>query len=222
MTGFAAASYQRGVDFIQVPTTVGGKTAVNHALGKNMIGAFHQPVAVIADMDTLSTLNDRELKAGLAEVIKYGFIIDADFFVWLETNIDALLARDVAATGEAVRRSCEIKARVVEADEQEHGIRALLNLGHTFGHAIEGALGYGVWLHGEAVSAGIAMALDFSNRLGLKDISPERFLAYMSRDKKVSAGQLRFIVLDAIGQSHVTADFEEATLHATLEHFSAG
>jgi len=200
---------------------------------------------VIADMDTLSTLNDRELKAGLAEVIKYGFIIDADFFAWLETNIDALLARDVAATGEAVRRSCEIKARVVEADEQEHGIRALLNLGHTFGHAIEGALGYGVWLHGEAVSAGIAMALDFSNRLGLipaatqqrgialleraglpisppKDISPERFLAYMSRDKKVSAGQLRFIVLDAIGQSHVTADFEEATLHATLEHFSAG
>ena len=252
MTGFAAASYQRGVDFIQVPTTllaqvdssVGGKTAVNHALGKNMIGAFHQPVAVIADMDTLSTLNDRELKAGLAEVIKYGFIIDADFFAWLETNIDALLARDVAATGEAVRRSCEIKAHVVEADEQEHGIRALLNLGHTFGHAIEGALGYGVWLHGEAVSAGIAMALDFSNRLGLipaatqqrgialleraglpisppKEISPERFLTYMSRDKKVSAGQLRFIVLDAIGQSHVTGDFEEAALHATLEHFSA-
>jgi len=252
MAGFAAASYQRGVDFIQVPTTllaqvdssVGGKTAVNHALGKNMIGAFHQPIAVIADMDTLATLNDRELKAGLAEVIKYGFIIDADFFTWLEQNIDALLARDIKATAEAVRRSCEIKARVVEQDEKEHGIRALLNLGHTFGHAIEGSLGYGEWLHGEAVSAGIAMALDFSERLGLidaatgrrgvallqraglpvappEDISPTRFLEYMSRDKKVSEGQLRFIVVDAIGQSRVTADYDEAALRATLAHFSA-
>ncbi len=252
MAGFAAASYQRGVDFIQVPTTllaqvdssVGGKTAVNHALGKNMIGAFHQPIAVIADMDTLATLNDRELKAGLAEVIKYGFIIDADFFTWLEQNIDALLARDIKATAEAVRRSCEIKARVVEQDEKEHGIRALLNLGHTFGHAIEGSLGYGEWLHGEAVSAGIAMALDFSERLGLidaatgrrgvallqraglpvappQDISPTRFLEYMSRDKKVSEGQLRFIVVDAIGQSRVTADYDEAALRATLAHFSA-
>jgi len=252
MAGFAAASYQRGVDFIQVPTTllaqvdssVGGKTAVNHPLGKNMIGAFHQPIAVIADMDTLTTLNDRELKAGLAEVIKYGFIVDADFFSWLESNMDALLARDVTATAEAVRRSCEIKARIVEADEKEHGMRALLNLGHTFGHAIEGSLGYGKWLHGEAVSAGIVMALDFSSRLGLIDgatsqrgialleraglpitppseISPQQFLEYMSRDKKVSRGQLRFIVVDAIGQSRVIDDYDESTLLATLEHFSA-
>ena len=252
MTGFAAASYQRGVDFIQVPTTllaqvdssVGGKTGVNHALGKNMIGAFHQPIAVIADMDTLATLDERELRAGLAEVIKYGFIIDADFFTWLEDNLEALLARDTAATGEAVRRSCDIKARVVEADEREHGMRALLNLGHTFGHAIEAAMGYGQWLHGEAVSAGMAMALDTSTRLGLIDektrtrglrlleraglpivppaqMTPEVFLKYMARDKKVSAGAVRLILLDGIGRSHVSADFDHAALHATLDHFSA-
>lgn len=252
MTGYAAASYQRGVDFIQVPTTllaqvdssVGGKTGVNHALGKNMIGAFHQPVAVIADMDTLATLEERELKAGLAEVIKYGFIIDAGFFSWLENNMGALLARDPAATIEAVRRSCEIKARVVEADETEQGMRALLNLGHTFGHAIEAAMGYGNWLHGEAVSAGIAMALDTSRRLGLIDeptqtrglallekaglpilppaeISTGTFLQYMSRDKKVSAGAIKLILLDSIGKSHVTADFDHAVLQATLEHFAA-
>ncbi|NND92008.1 MAG: 3-dehydroquinate synthase [Granulosicoccus sp.] len=252
MTGFAAASYQRGVDFIQVPTTllaqvdssVGGKTGVNHALGKNMIGAFHQPVAVIADMHTLATLDERELRAGLAEVIKYGFIIDSDFFTWLEANLEALLARDAEATGEAVRRSCEIKARVVEADEREHGMRALLNLGHTFGHAIEAAMGYGHWLHGEAVSAGIAMALDTSRRLSLIDeetrvrglklleraglpiapppqISPDTFLQFMARDKKVDAGSIRLILLDDIGRSHVSADFDHAALHATLQHFAA-
>jgi len=250
MTGYAAASYQRGVDFIQLPTTllaqvdssVGGKTGVNHALGKNMIGAFHQPVAVIADMDTLATLEDRELRAGLAEVIKYGFIIDADFFAWLEINLDALLARDVNATAQAVRRSCEIKARVVEADEREHGMRALLNLGHTFGHAIEAAMGYGYWLHGEAVSAGMAMALDTSTRLGLIDestrvrgvtileraglpvappapMTPATFVQYMARDKKVSAGAVRLILVDGIGRSHVSADFDQAALEATLAHF---
>jgi len=252
MTGYAAASYQRGVDFIQLPTTllaqvdssVGGKTGVNHALGKNMIGAFHQPVAVIADMDTLATLDDRELRAGLAEVIKYGFIIDADFFSWLEDNMDALLARDVVATATAVRRSCEIKARVVEADEREHGRRALLNLGHTFGHAIEAAMGYGNWLHGEAVGAGIAMALDTSARLGLIDertqerglrliercglptappatMTADTFLQYMARDKKVSGGNIRLILLDGIGQSHVSANYNHDALHATLAHFTA-
>jgi len=252
MTGYAAASYQRGVDFIQLPTTllaqvdssVGGKTGVNHALGKNMIGAFHQPVAVIADMDTLATLDNRELRAGLAEVIKYGFIIDADFFSWLEDNMDALLARDVVATATAVRRSCEIKARVVEADEREHGRRALLNLGHTFGHAIEAAMGYGNWLHGEAVGAGIAMALDTSARLGLIDertqerglrliercglptappatMTADTFLQYMARDKKVSGGNIRLILLDGIGQSHVSANYNHDALHATLAHFTA-
>ena len=250
MTGYAAASYQRGVDFIQVPTTllaqvdssVGGKTGVNHAMGKNMIGAFHQPIAVIADMDTLASLEERELRAGLAEVIKYGFIIDAEFFSWLEANIDALLARDTHATAFAVQRSCEIKARVVEADEQEHGMRALLNLGHTFGHAIEAAMGYGNWLHGEAVSAGIAMALDTSRRLQLIDentqdrglrlleraglpiapppgISADTFLRYMGRDKKAVSGSIRLILLDEIGRSHVSQDFDENALHATLAHF---
>jgi len=251
MTGFAAASYQRGVDFIQIPTTllaqvdssVGGKTGVNHASGKNMIGAFHQPVAVIADMATLDTLEERELKAGLAEVIKYGFIIDADFFTWLEENLDALLARDAEATAYAVKRSCEIKAAIVEQDEREHGKRALLNLGHTFGHAIEAGLGYGQWLHGEAVSAGICMALDTSQRLGLisEDIrargvtllqrcdlpvappasmTPELFLKFMARDKKVSDGRVRLILLDAIGQSHVSADFDQNALHDTLASFA--
>lgn len=250
MTGFAAASYQRGVDFIQIPTTllaqvdssVGGKTAVNHPSGKNMIGAFHQPIAVIADMNTLDTLDDRELRAGLAEVIKYGFIIDAEFFAWLEANVDALLARDVNATAYAVKRSCEIKARVVEADEREHGQRALLNLGHTFGHAIEAAMGYGVWLHGEAIGAGMCMALDTSRRLGLIDdaaqdrgnaliercglpiappekMTPELFLQYMARDKKVSDGAVRLILLDEIGRSHVSRDFDQQALHNTLAHY---
>lgn len=250
MTGYAAASYQRGVDFIQVPTTllaqvdssVGGKTGVNHELGKNMIGAFHQPIAVIADTDTLATLEERQLKAGLAEVIKYGFIIDAQFFSWLENNMDALLARDSQAIAFAIRRSCEIKAQVVETDEQEHGIRALLNLGHTFGHAIEAAMGYGNWLHGEAVSAGIAMALDTSSRLQLIDektrqrglqlleraglpiappaqITAQTFLSYMRRDKKAVSGSIRLILLDDIGRSHVSTNFDENALQATLAHF---
>ena len=179
MTGFAAASYQRGVDFIQIPTTllsqvdssVGGKTGVNHVMGKNMIGAFHQPTSVFIDIDTLKTLPDRELSAGIAEVVKYGLIRDADFFVWLEENIDALRARNNKALTYAVRRSCEIKAEVVAQDEKEGGLRAILNLGHTFGHAIETAKGYGVWLHGEAVSAGMLMAVDLSGRLGWIDNS---------------------------------------------------
>ena len=251
MAGFAAASYQRGVDFIQLPTTVlaqvdssvGGKTAVNHPLGKNMIGAFHQPVAVIADMHTLDTLDDRELRAGLAEVIKYGFILDAEFFTWLEDNLDALLSRDSNATAAAVKRSCEIKARIVEEDEQEHGKRALLNLGHTFGHAIEAAMGYGHWLHGEAVGAGMAMALDLSRRLnmisdnsldrGLRliercqlpiapptDMTEAKFMHYMARDKKVSDGTVRLILLNGIGDSCISSDYEEAALQSTLRHFT--
>ena len=251
MTGYAAASYQRGVDFVQIPTTllaqvdssVGGKTGVNHALGKNMIGAFHQPVAVIADMNTLDTLDDRELRAGLAEVIKYGFIIDAEFFSWLETNLDALLARDREATAYAVKRSCEIKAHIVEQDEREKGVRALLNLGHTFGHAIEAGMGYGHWLHGEAVSAGIVMAMDTSMRLDLIDesvmqrgvqllqrcglplkppeeMTPDLFLKYMAKDKKVSDGEVRLILLDSIGKSHITGQFEPSALHRTLENFT--
>lgn len=250
MTGFAAASYQRGVDFVQVPTTllaqvdssVGGKTGVNHALGKNMIGAFHQPSAVIADTDTLGTLDDRELSAGLAEVIKYGLIIDAEFLEWLEDNVDALRARDPHAIAHAVSASCTTKARIVEADEREQGQRALLNLGHTFGHAIEAALGYGSWLHGEAVAAGTVMALDLSRRLGLIDASlaargsrlleraglpiapppqldPETFLDFMQRDKKVSDGTLRLILVDGVGSARVTADFPHSALQATLEAF---
>ncbi len=247
MTGFAAATYQRGVNFIQVPTTllaqvdssVGGKTGVNHTLGKNMIGAFHQPVAVVADMSTLSTLSDRELKAGLAEVIKHGFILDIKFFEWLENNIAALLARDEKATAYAVQRSCEIKAEIVAADEHERGVRALLNLGHTFGHAIESAMGYGNWLHGEAISAGMVMALDLSTRLGritdgeqkravalLKaaglpvqpptSIDADTFLNYMYRDKKVIGGQIRLILLDKIGQAFVTDDVNIDQLMNTL------
>ena len=252
MTGFAAASYQRGVDFVQLPTTllaqvdssVGGKTGVNHPLGKNMIGAFHQPVAVVCDVATLDTLPDAELSAGLAEVIKYGFIADADFFAWLEDHLDALLARDRAATIEAVHRSCRIKARIVEADEREHGVRALLNLGHTFGHAIEAATGYGAWLHGEAVGAGIAMALDLAVRLGEIDegvrvrglallerarlplgppasMTAEDFRAFMMRDKKVADGRLRLVIPGPIGGARVGADFDPEALEATLEAFAA-
>jgi len=212
MAGFAAASYQRGVRFIQVPTTllaqvdssVGGKTGVNHRLGKNMIGAFHQPTAVIADMTTLNTLDDRQLRAGLAEVIKYGFIIDAEFFIWLENHLDALLDRDATHTAYAVRRSCEIKAAVVAADEREQGQRALLNLGHTFGHAIEGALGYGRWLHGEAVASGTAMALDLSARLGwLQESQVDRGLA-----------------LHDIGHAVVSSEATSESLDATLLQFT--
>lgn len=250
MTGFAAASYQRGVDFVQLPTTllaqvdssVGGKTGVNHPLGKNMIGAFHQPVGVICDVTVLDTLPDAEVSAGLAEVIKYGFITDAAFFAWLEDNVEALRARDRAATVEAVYRSCAIKARVVEADEREHGVRALLNLGHTFGHAIEAASGYGAWLHGAAVAAGTAMALDLAVRLGEIDegvrqrglrlleraglplappatMTVEDFRRFMMRDKKVADGRLRLVIPGPIGSARTGSDFDPEALEATLEAF---
>lgn len=231
MTGFAASCYMRGVPFVQVPTTllaqvdssVGGKTAINHPLGKNMIGAFYQPLRVIADLDTLSSLPDRELRAGLAEVIKYGPIADAAFLDWLEHSIDALLARDVVALRHAVRRSCEIKARVVGADERESGLRAILNFGHTFGHAIEAGLGYGEWLHGEAIGCGMVMAAELSHRLGRidaaqtrrvtelvrraglpmrgPDLGAQRYLELMRVDKKAEDGEIRFVVLDALGRA---------------------
>ena len=237
MAGFAAAIYQRGVDFIQVPTTllaqvdsaVGGKTGVNHPGGKNMVGAFHQPLCVVADSDTLQTLADRELAAGLAEVVKYGLIADAPFFKWLEEHAEGLLARDTTALNHVIRRSCEVKAEVVAGDEREQGRRAILNLGHTFGHAIEKAAGYGEWLHGEAVAAGMAMAARFSLQLGwlsVADVSrierllqrlklptrpprilPENFLAAMAMDKKVLAGQIRLVLLPVLGNARVTADY---------------
>ncbi|WP_336286760.1 3-dehydroquinate synthase [Cronobacter dublinensis] len=234
LTGFAAACYQRGVRFIQVPTTllsqvdssVGGKTAVNHPLGKNMIGAFWQPASVVVDLDCLKTLPARELSSGLAEVIKYGIILDRDFFLWLEEHIDALLALDGAAMAYCIRRCCEIKADVVAADERETGMRALLNLGHTFGHAIEAEMGYGNWLHGEAVAAGMVMAARAAQRLGqfeaqdveriialLKraglpvtgpaSMTAEAYLPHMMRDKKVLAGELRLVLPLAIGKSEV-------------------
>lgn len=247
MAGFAAACYQRGVDFIQVPTTllsqvdssVGGKTGINHPLGKNMIGAFYQPLGVIIDSSTLTTLPARELSAGLAEVIKYGLICDAPFLEWLEGNIDKLLALDMASLNEAIHRSCAAKARVVGADEREEGIRAILNLGHTFGHAIETHQGYGAWLHGEAVGAGTAMALEMSRRLGWidggardramrlllaaglpveppADMRAEDFLTHMAVDKKVQNGQLRLVLLKSLGQAVVTADFSRDVLNETL------
>jgi 3-dehydroquinate synthase len=223
----------RGVPFVQVPTTllaqvdssVGGKTAINHPLGKNMIGAFHQPLRVVADLDTLDTLPAREFSAGLAEVIKYGPIADMRFFEWLELNIDALLARDDGALRHAIRRSCEIKAQVVQLDERESGLRAILNFGHTFGHAIEAGLGYGEWLHGEAVGCGMVMASRLSERLGLIDaalsarvqalvgraglpvrgpaLGVERYLELMRVDKKAEAGEIRFVVIDAPGHAAV-------------------
>lgn len=248
MTGFAAACYLRGVPFIQLPTTllaqvdssVGGKTGVNHRLGKNMIGAFYQPRCVVIDTNTLDTLPDRELSAGLAEVIKYGLLHDAEFFQWLEANIDRLLARNAEAVSFAILRSCEIKAAIVAADEREAGIRTLLNLGHTFGHAIEAALGYGTWLHGEAVAAGIMMAADLSHRYGWLQaddlarietllaraglpvrapaaITPERFMEFMSLDKKVQSGRLRLVLLERIGAAVVTDDVDQTQLSETLE-----
>jgi len=248
MTGFAAASYQRGVAFIQIPTTllaqvdssVGGKTGVNHALGKNMIGAFHQPQCVIIDTDTLDTLEDSQLHAGLAEIIKYGLIIDAEFFIWLENNLDALLIRDKTALGYAIRRSCEIKAAVVAADELEKGQRAILNLGHTFGHAIETATGYGSWLHGEAVGCGMLLAAELSTQMGWlspedlqrtrrliershlpitppTDMSVDQFLELMAVDKKVLDGQLRLILLKSIGEALVTTDFSSEKLKRCLQ-----
>jgi 3-dehydroquinate synthase len=246
LTGFAAASYQRGVPFIQVPTTllaqvdssVGGKTGINHPLGKNMIGAFYQPKVVLADTGTLNTLPERELSAGLAEVIKYGLIRDLPFLEWLEANMDKLMARDPAALAYAIRRSCENKAEVVAADEREAGQRALLNLGHTFGHAIEAGMGYGVWLHGEGVSAGTMLAADLSRRMGniaeadverigtlferaklpveAPDLGVEAYLNYMGVDKKVEAGRMRFVLFHKVGECYVTADAPADLLRATL------
>jgi 3-dehydroquinate synthase len=247
MTGFAASSYQRGVDFIQVPTTllsqvdssVGGKTAVNHPMGKNMIGAFYQPKCVIADITALSTLPQRELSAGIAEVVKYGLICNSKFYQWLDDNMEELAAYDTGALSKAVELSCLDKAAVVAQDEREGGIRAILNLGHTFGHAIETNQGYGVWLHGEAVAAGMVMAADMSWRLGnisqqdvqalqslLKraqlpcvppaEMSNQDFIDLMQVDKKVLDGKLRLVLLTAIGEALVTSDFSADTLHQTL------
>jgi 3-dehydroquinate synthase len=246
LTGFAAAIYLRGVPFIQVPTTllaqvdssVGGKTGINHPLGKNLIGAFHQPGLVLADTATLNTLPERELAAGLAEVIKYGLILDAALFDWLEANIARLGARDPEALEYAVRRSCEIKAAVVAADERESDCRVLLNLGHTFGHAVEAGLSYGTWLHGEAVAAGTVMAARLSQRMGLLSsadagriesllsraglpvrapaLGVQRYLDLMGLDKKVEGGRLRLILLKRIGEAFVTADFPQEELRAVL------
>lgn len=247
MAGFAAACYQRGVDFIQVPTTllsqvdssVGGKTGINHPLGKNMVGAFYQPNAVLIDTTSLKTLPARELSAGLAEVIKYGLICDKPFLAWLEDNMQALRALDSAALTEAIRRSCVAKAAVVGADERESGVRATLNLGHTFGHAIETHMGYGVWLHGEAVAAGTVMALEMSMRLGWIDqaerdrgirllqdaglpvvppqeMTPAHFMEHMAVDKKVLDGRLRLVLLRQMGEAVVTDDYSKEILQATL------
>ncbi|MEQ9862273.1 3-dehydroquinate synthase [Pectobacterium cacticida] len=247
LAGFAAASYQRGVRFIQVPTTllaqvdssVGGKTAVNHPLGKNMIGAFYQPASVVIDLDCLKSLPARELSSGLAEVIKYGVILDRDFFVWLEENIEAVRGLQSEALAYCIRRCCEIKAAVVAADEHERGMRALLNLGHTYGHAIETEMGYGNWLHGEAVAAGMVMAAHMSRRLGLLSIvdveriksllvradlpvrgpaqmAPEAYLPHMMRDKKVLAGALRLVLPTAIGQSEVRGDIAHDKVLASI------
>lgn len=251
MTGFAAACYQRGIGFIQIPTTllaqvdssVGGKTGINHALGKNMIGAFHQPKAVFIDTTTLDTLPDRELSAGMAEVIKYGLIYDADFFAWLEANMDELMARDHALLSQAIRRSCEIKALIVSEDETEQsGRRALLNLGHTFGHAIETLSGYGRYLHGEAVAIGTMMALMLSVRMKNIDIavvdraqslllradlpvsvtldhSLEDFLQVMSVDKKNTDGQIKLILLKALGEAYLTTQYPTDEMHQVICDF---
>ncbi len=250
MAGFAAACYQRGVPYVQVPTTllaqvdssVGGKTAVNHRLGKNMIGAFYQPRAVIADTDTLNSLDDRQLRAGIAEVVKYGLIRDPEFFAWLEHNLSGLLNRDPDAVAFAVERCCRNKAEVVAADEHERGKRALLNLGHTFGHAIETAVGYGRCLHGEAVATGMQMAAFLSQRLGdlsatdyervvkligrtglpgcpPSGITRSQFLRLMQADKKVVHGNIRLILLRTIGQAYVCQDYPRSRLEETLSQF---
>ena len=246
LAGFAAAVYQRGMPFLQVPTTllaqvdssVGGKTAINHARGKNMVGAFHQPQAVIADVTALDTLPDRELRAGLAEVIKHGLALDAEFFAWLEANIEKLLGRERGALGRAVRRCCELKAAIVAADERETGVRALLNLGHTFGHAIESGAGYGVWLHGEAVAAGMVMAGELSRRLGLipdedlarvrsliaraglpvsgPALAPETLMALMAVDKKAAQGRLRFVVIEGIGRAALRSAVDERLVREAI------
>jgi 3-dehydroquinate synthase len=246
MTGFAAACYQRGVNFIQIPTTllsqvdssVGGKTGVNHPLGKNMIGAFYQPQCVIADIDSLKTLPMRELSAGLAEVIKYGLISDVNFYQWLDMNMERLLDFEAGVLSEAVYRSCVNKAVVVASDEKESGIRAILNFGHTFGHAIETSQGYGNWLHGEAVSVGMVIAANMSARLGWisstealalqallaraklptkpPQMSCDEFLSLMAVDKKVLDGRLRLVLLKSIGKATVTSDVNEKDIYATL------
>jgi len=247
MVGFAAATYQRGIDFIQIPTTllsqvdssVGGKTGVNRPLGKNMVGAFYQPKCVLADCDTLGTLPDRELKAGLAEVIKYGLINNREFLDWLDANLDNLLARDPGALAYAIRVSCEEKAAIVAMDEREGSIRAILNLGHTFGHAIETAMGYGTWLHGEAVATGMVMAAAYSRRQGLLSqadadyvrtlvsraglpVSPpdamdaDTFISLMSRDKKAESGRIKLILLEQLGKAFVSEAVETQQLAAAL------
>lgn len=249
MTGFAAAAFQRGVNFIQMPTTllsqvdssVGGKTGVNHPLGKNMIGAFHQPQCVVIDTDTLNTLEDRQLSAGLAEVIKYGLIQDPEFFEWLENNLEKLLNREPEALSFAIERSCQDKADIVAQDEKEAGLRALFNLGHTFGHAIEAGMGYGNWLHGEGVSAGSMQAVYMSKLLGnltqvdedrikalferaklpvvppsVAEMSNEKYLGLMAGDKKVQAGTVRLVMLKTIGKAYVTGDYPQALLEQTL------
>ncbi len=250
MGGFAAACYQRGITFIQIPTTllaqvdssVGGKTGVNHPLGKNMIGAFYQPQAVIADVDVLDTLDNRQLAAGLAEVIKYGLIRDLAFFEWLEANIDALLARDKTALTFAIEQSCRMKADVVAEDEHEGGVRATLNLGHTFGHAIETGMGYGQYLHGEAVAIGTCLAADLSQRKGWlnsddvariitlferaglpvkspSELSPERFIDLMTVDKKNVDGAIRVILLETIGKATLPMNIDHASLTQTLQTY---
>jgi len=247
IAGFTASIYQRGVNFIQVPTTllsqvdssVGGKTGVNHPLGKNMIGAFYQPQCVIADTSTLNTLPPRELSAGLAEVVKYGLIYDADFFTWLEQNIDGLMACNTELLSQAILVSCQTKARIVEQDERESGIRAILNLGHTFGHAIEAVMGYGNWLHGEAVATGMVMAADLSLRQGWIDepvkqrtvdilkrcalpvkspteMSIDKYMDAMAIDKKAVDGTIKFVLLQALGKAIVTSDYDPVLLKQTL------
>ena len=252
MTGFAAASFQRGVSFIQIPTTllaqvdssVGGKTGVNHPFGKNMIGAFHQPACVLIDSDVLNTLEDRQLSAGLAEIIKYGLIGDYGFFEWLEKNIPAILSRDAKVLAEAIERSCQNKADIVAKDERENDMRALFNLGHTFGHAIESGMGYGNWLHGEGVSAGTMQAVYLSKLLGnlteqeferiiaifqqanlpvlppsKTEMSNEKYLDLMSGDKKVQAGVIRLVLLKKIGEAYVTGDYPQEKLINTLNEY---
>jgi 3-dehydroquinate synthase len=250
IAGFAAACYQRGIGFVQIPTTllaqvdssVGGKTGVNHPGGKNLIGAFHQPLAVIADTETLATLPDRELSAGLAEVIKYGCVWDAVFFGWLEHNVERLLARDPGALAHAIARSCEIKAQVVAADEREQNLRAILNFGHTFGHAIEAATGYSRYLHGEAVALGMLIAAEMSRRLGqvphevpqrlrgllsraglpteVPRLGAARARALMQMDKKVLAGSIRLVLIESLGKAVVTGAYAPAVFDAVLdEHF---
>lgn len=249
VAGFAAASYQRGINFIQIPTTllsmvdssVGGKTGVNHPLGKNMIGAFHQPQCVIIDTETLNTLDDRQLSAGIAEIIKYGYINDMTFIDWLDENMPKLLARDPDALAYAIYHSCQHKADIVAADEKEKGQRALLNLGHTFGHAIETGMGYGNWLHGEAISAGMVMAAELSQEHGWishsdvksirdllkkanlpveppKEINAESFSKLMSIDKKVQDGVLHLILMKSLGESFISSDFDKEALKKVLDN----